>query len=84
MDAFVILTEMHIGVIYRILLMIEPDPSTPIHRIRVLWGSLLEIKQDNARRWRHFEHDFVWTFTSCARPCIVMSENVWSVILLND
>ena len=28
MDTFVILTEVHIGVIYRIHLMIGPDPST--------------------------------------------------------
>ena len=82
-DTFVILTELHIGDIYRIHLMIEPNRSTQfilyvfygVHD----WGLSRPMQDVDV-----ILSMTVLIFTRCVRPCIVMLENVRSAILLND
>ena len=74
------LTEVHIGVIYCIHLMIGPDPLTKFI-LCVFYGFMTGGRAGQGKTLTFFELGIVWLFTRCMMPCIVMLKNARPDIL---
>ena len=78
-DTFVILKEVHIGVIYRIHLMIGSDPLT-----QCSIGFMTGDKAGQGKTMMLFCAWYCVVIYACVKPCSVMLENVILYEMIND